>query len=222
MIPYEDNLVLRAPLPDPRYGTAWPRFWAGFIDGSVLQPLMWLDGWIWSAFHTPLLLVPWFVSYSMSFVAYSVLLHWRWGQTLGKRVTGVRVHSLSGSPFRCVKLQCATSSLSYLALSGYSSISPTWPTARTPIRTQPQVSLASVRFTAWCSGLRWRGGYLRWRRCYPIPSAGRFTTSLPALWSFESLHQRFEHSQHGRTTRRILSCRRVSDLPKKCASSSRT
>jgi uncharacterized RDD family membrane protein YckC len=45
-----------------------------------------------------LLLVPWFVSYSMSFVAYSVLLHWRWGQTLGKRVTGVRVHSLSGGP----------------------------------------------------------------------------------------------------------------------------
>jgi uncharacterized RDD family membrane protein YckC len=85
-------------VPDPRYGTAWPRFWAGLIDGAVFQPLIWLDGWIWSAFHTPLLLVPWFVSYSMSFVAYSVLLHWRWGQTLGKRVTGVRVHSLSGGP----------------------------------------------------------------------------------------------------------------------------
>jgi uncharacterized RDD family membrane protein YckC len=36
--------------------------------------------------------------YSISFVAYSVLLHWRWGQTLGKRVTRVRVHSLSGGP----------------------------------------------------------------------------------------------------------------------------
>jgi uncharacterized RDD family membrane protein YckC len=82
----------------PNYRTAWRRFWAGLIDGFVLQPLIWLNGWIWSAFHTPLLLVPWFVCCAMSFVAYSVLLHWRWGQTLGKRATGVRVHSLSGGP----------------------------------------------------------------------------------------------------------------------------
>jgi uncharacterized RDD family membrane protein YckC len=82
----------------PNYRTAWRRFWAGVIDGFVFEPLMWLEGRIWSGVHTPLLLVPWFVFYRMSFVAYSVLLHWRWGQTLGKRVTGVRVHSLSGGP----------------------------------------------------------------------------------------------------------------------------
>jgi uncharacterized RDD family membrane protein YckC len=96
----EDTLAAEPldPRYDPRYRTAWRRFWAGLIDGFVLLPLNWLDGWIWSAFHTPLLLVPWFVLYSISFVAYSVLLHWRWGQTLGKRVTRVRVHSLSGGP----------------------------------------------------------------------------------------------------------------------------
>jgi uncharacterized RDD family membrane protein YckC len=90
--------------PEPEYAapewfaTAWRRFWAGFIDGFVLEPLIWLNGWIWSAFHTPLLLVPWGVFFAMSGVAYSVLLHWRWGQTLGKRVTGVRVHSLPEGP----------------------------------------------------------------------------------------------------------------------------
>ena len=149
MISHEDHLVLRAPLLPDRYRTAWPRFWAGFIDGFVLQPLMWLDGWIWSAFHTPLLLVPWLVFSSMSFVAYSVLLHWRWGQTLGKRITGVRVHSLSGG--RLSLRQAAVRDIVPLigSIVGVSSISPTWPTARTPIRTQqPQVSLASVRFTA--------------------------------------------------------------------------
>jgi uncharacterized RDD family membrane protein YckC len=88
----------RARIATAWHATAWRRFWAGFIDGFVFQPLIWLDGWIWSAFHTPLLLVPWFVFSVMSFVAYSVLLHWRWGQTLGKRVTGVRVHSLPGGP----------------------------------------------------------------------------------------------------------------------------
>jgi uncharacterized RDD family membrane protein YckC len=95
----EDTLAAEPLDPwDFRYRTGWRRFWATFIDGFVLQPLMWLNDWIWSAFHTPLLLVPWFVLYSISFVAYSVLLHWRWGQTLGKRVTRVRVHSLSGGP----------------------------------------------------------------------------------------------------------------------------
>jgi uncharacterized RDD family membrane protein YckC len=36
MISYEDDLVLRAPLPDSRYRTAWPRFWAGFVLWSSL------------------------------------------------------------------------------------------------------------------------------------------------------------------------------------------
>lgn len=44
------------------------------------------------------MLVPWFISYSISFVAYSVILHWKWGQTLGKRLSGVRVNALSGDP----------------------------------------------------------------------------------------------------------------------------
>jgi uncharacterized RDD family membrane protein YckC len=80
------------------YATAWRRFWAGFIDAFVFEPLIWLNGWIWNTFHTPLVLVPWCVFFATSFVAYSVLLHWRWGQTLGKRVTGVRVYSLPGGP----------------------------------------------------------------------------------------------------------------------------
>jgi uncharacterized RDD family membrane protein YckC len=62
----------------------------------VFLPLRWLDGWIWRAVSTPFVLVPWYASYSMSIVAYSVILHWKWGQTLGKRLTGVRVCSLSG------------------------------------------------------------------------------------------------------------------------------
>jgi uncharacterized RDD family membrane protein YckC len=96
----KDAIVTPEPeyAPPEWYATAWRRFWAGFIDGFVFQPLLWLNDWIWSAFHTPLLLVPWFVFFATSFVAYSVLFHWRWGQTLGKRVTGVRVHSLTGSP----------------------------------------------------------------------------------------------------------------------------
>lgn len=78
------------------YRTVWRRFGAGLADGVVFLPLGWLDEWIWSVTTTPFVLAPWFVCYSLSIVAYSVVLHWRWGQTLGKKLTGVRVYALSG------------------------------------------------------------------------------------------------------------------------------
>ena len=81
-----------------RYSTFWARFIAGFIDGLVFIPLAIVsiffinspeDGvalfLIWSA-----------IGYS-SYWLYSVLLHARYGQTLGKRVMGVKVLDVSES-----------------------------------------------------------------------------------------------------------------------------
>ena len=82
--------------PPEWYTTAWRRLWAGLIDGFVLEPLILLNGWIWSAFHNlcrPLVCLLCHVLHRLS-----VLLHWRWGQTLGKRATGIRVHSFLGGP----------------------------------------------------------------------------------------------------------------------------
>jgi len=67
------------------------------VDGVVFLPLYWVDRWIWDTVSTPAVLVPWFVVDSSSFVLYSVLLHGCFGQTLGKRLMGVKVFDVSGS-----------------------------------------------------------------------------------------------------------------------------
>jgi len=79
------------------YRTFWRRLGAGIIDGLVFMPIMWIDSWLWSSVSSPVLLVPWFLVSSLSFIMYSILLHGFFGQTLGKRFTGVKVLDLSGS-----------------------------------------------------------------------------------------------------------------------------
>lgn len=74
-----------------KYHTFWPRFWAGIIDGLVFLPLGLLDRFVYSFFGAGLAVGLWFVFHSLSFYAYSVLLHGLYGRTIGKQVTGVRV-----------------------------------------------------------------------------------------------------------------------------------
>ena len=78
-----------------KYRTFWPRFWAGFIDGFVLLPLAWIDSAVWTNISATPFLVFWFVVYSLSGVAYTVVLHGLYGQTIGKRVMGVKVLDIS-------------------------------------------------------------------------------------------------------------------------------
>jgi uncharacterized RDD family membrane protein YckC len=78
-----------------KYQTFWPRFWAGWIDGLIFLPLYYVDSWIQSATTETTLLVLWFILYTFSSDAYSVLMHARFGQTLGKMLTGVKVLDVS-------------------------------------------------------------------------------------------------------------------------------
>ena len=78
-----------------RYDTLWPRIRAGLLDGFVLAPLALADGFLSSPERGALLLIAWAaISYS-AYWLYSVLLHARDGQTLGKRAAHVRVLDLS-------------------------------------------------------------------------------------------------------------------------------
>ncbi len=74
-----------------RYSTFGPRFWTGFIDSTVLWPL----GFITSVFlllniprSLAALLV---VAESVAWLIYTTVMHARYGQTIGKMVTKVRV-----------------------------------------------------------------------------------------------------------------------------------
>jgi uncharacterized RDD family membrane protein YckC len=78
-----------------RYRTFWPRFWAGWIDGLIFFPLWGVDWLVQKGTNAPSVLALWFVLYTLSFDIYSVVLHARYGQTLGKMAMGVKVLSLS-------------------------------------------------------------------------------------------------------------------------------
>jgi uncharacterized RDD family membrane protein YckC len=80
-----------------KYKTFWPRFWAGGIDSIVFIPLMVIDHFVWKAHSSiPILLIAiWHIAYSLSFSIYSILMHGKYGQTLGKMVMRVKVLDIS-------------------------------------------------------------------------------------------------------------------------------
>jgi len=54
------------------------------------------DAWFQETIKTPAILAAWFVVYTLALDFYNVAMHARYGQTLGKMVTGVRVLDASG------------------------------------------------------------------------------------------------------------------------------
>jgi uncharacterized RDD family membrane protein YckC len=80
-----------------KYRTFWPRFWAGCVDSLVFMPLWGVDWLVQQTTKAPVVLALWFALYTLSFDIYSVALHAKYGQTIGKMQMGVRVLSLSGT-----------------------------------------------------------------------------------------------------------------------------
>lgn len=78
-----------------KYNTFGRRFWAGFIDGLVFIPITFMDDFMSSSSAGQAALIVWsIISYSIYWL-YSVLLHARYGQTLGKMVAKVSVLDVS-------------------------------------------------------------------------------------------------------------------------------
>ena len=78
-----------------KYHTFWPRFWAGFVDCLVFMPIGFLERYLTSPESGPFILITWGVISYTAYWLYSVLLHARCGQTLGKMATGVKVLDVS-------------------------------------------------------------------------------------------------------------------------------
>ncbi len=74
-----------------RYRTFGPRFWAGDVDSAVLWPVTTLICFLASReAPLPVSLFIWFIS-SFYYLAYSITLHAKYGQTVGKMACKVRV-----------------------------------------------------------------------------------------------------------------------------------
>ena len=77
------------------YRTFRPRFWACVVDGIVFLPINFMDKWVYSNIRWNGVLVIWFVFASSLPYLYNVLMHGKYGQTVGKMVTKVKVVDVS-------------------------------------------------------------------------------------------------------------------------------
>lgn len=76
------------------YATFWQRFAAMWIDFFVLLPLMVVQGLLESVSKGAALALV--IPMAVAYAAYSIYCHGRFGQTIGKRVMGIRVVRTSG------------------------------------------------------------------------------------------------------------------------------
>ena len=79
----------------PMYRTFWRRLGAAILDALVLTPFWLILEWLSPADGGVGFLGLWVLSNALG-IAYSILLHARYGQTLGKRATGVLVLDVNG------------------------------------------------------------------------------------------------------------------------------
>jgi uncharacterized RDD family membrane protein YckC len=85
-------------LAQRKYSTFWPRFWAGTLDGLFLRPVYWIQTFIFGYTMSASLRISTLVFCSIFGLAYSVWMHARFGQTLGKMVCKVIVLDVSERP----------------------------------------------------------------------------------------------------------------------------
>lgn len=78
-----------------KYSTFWRRFWAGMIDGLVFLPLGMLDDFFTLQSYGATVFVAWNILHIAAWSLYCVLLHARFGQTLGKWCMGVKLLDVS-------------------------------------------------------------------------------------------------------------------------------
>jgi len=74
-----------------RYSTFAPRFWAGEVDYCVLLPISFVTAAIFSMDVPKVVIMIFLVLESFAWIIYVVVMHAKYGQTVGKMVTKVRV-----------------------------------------------------------------------------------------------------------------------------------
>ena len=92
------SLSVRLSMIEPKYSTFAPRFAAGFIDSLVFWPIQWLLTLAYLHSAPVLLKVLVYIVSSCCFLTYSIWMHGKFGQTLGKMACKVIVLDASERP----------------------------------------------------------------------------------------------------------------------------
>ena len=74
-----------------KYRTGLKRLWAAIIDGIVFIPFLFLGRWIYKTTDNVSVLFCWTTFLVFAPIIYSIFLHFKFGQTYGKWVVGVKV-----------------------------------------------------------------------------------------------------------------------------------
>jgi uncharacterized RDD family membrane protein YckC len=77
------------------YRTGLKRIWAAIVDGIVFMPFMFINLWLMKKTEDTPILISWTILTAFLPLLYSVLLHFKYGQTIGKWVAGVKVVDVS-------------------------------------------------------------------------------------------------------------------------------
>jgi uncharacterized RDD family membrane protein YckC len=83
-----------------KYSTFWPRYWAGFVDELILMPIGWFYSFTFSHSESVSLRMLAYILNSGTYLVYSIWMHGKYGQTLGKMVCKVMVLDVSEQPLR--------------------------------------------------------------------------------------------------------------------------
>jgi len=78
-----------------KYHTFWRRFFAGWCDGLIFLPLGIVNVFIKNLDIPVLFIIVWLFVYVFAVPVYTILMHGRFGQTLGKMATGIIVLHVS-------------------------------------------------------------------------------------------------------------------------------
>lgn len=78
-----------------KYKTGLKRFWSAIVDGIVFLPLVFVDNWIHQKTGNGTFIFIWAALYNIALLFYTIILHYKYGQTIGKWVVGIKVVDVS-------------------------------------------------------------------------------------------------------------------------------
>jgi uncharacterized RDD family membrane protein YckC len=85
------SVAINTEVETEKYRTGTKRLWAAVIDGIVFTPLLLVDLWLHTSTSNASILFTWATFGALAPLVYSIVLHYKTGQTVGKWVIGIRV-----------------------------------------------------------------------------------------------------------------------------------
>ena len=92
---YQRPIVFTSVPETEKYRTGAKRIWAAIVDGIVFMPFLLVDRFLISPTTNEYAIITWVTFTIFIPIIYSIFLHYKYGQTIGKWVAGLKVIDIS-------------------------------------------------------------------------------------------------------------------------------